>query len=389
MAQPGRRAGEIARQANLSAVLTDLHRNGPLSRADLTRRTGLNRSTTSDLVADLVARGFAYETEPDGLGVVGRPSPVVHANPQIAALTVNPDIDAVTVGLVGLGGVVHGSRRVSIDSPTVDDVVLISHREGSALRLAHPEVRLVGVGVAVPGLVATETGVVRRAPHLAWDDQPIAAPLAAVFDLPVHAANDAYAATLAEATFGAGRAVENLVYLNGSASGIGGGVMINRAPLRGRDGFAGELGHTVVNPRGRRCYCGRTGCLETEVDRARLYDVLQAAPQDPAELAEMIMSGRRPVQTEVDRQLRWLVQGLINFVHIFNPEVVVLGGFLAALETARADSIAESLQQEGMQAMTDAVTVVPAELGTDLLTVGGGELAFTALLADPTIEGRS
>src|SRR5689334_13119559 len=93
------------RRHNLSAVITHLHHSGSLTRAELTRRTGLNRSTVGALVAELEDGGLAYETAAPEGGGVGRPSPLVHANSKVAALAVNPDVDAIELGLVGLGGV--------------------------------------------------------------------------------------------------------------------------------------------------------------------------------------------------------------------------------------------------------------------------------------------
>ena len=122
---------EQLRRSNLSHVLGLVHREGPLSRAELTRQTGLNRSTVGDLVQGLTDLGLAYEAMPGvsgvGAGVPGRPSPIVHADPSVVAVTVNPEVDAITVGLVGLGGrIVARVRRETPRTPTPSEVVAIS-----------------------------------------------------------------------------------------------------------------------------------------------------------------------------------------------------------------------------------------------------------------------
>src|SRR5690349_254877 len=259
------------RQHNLSSVITNLHHTGALTRAELTRRTGLNRSTVGALVAELAEVGLAYETAAPESGGVGRPSPLVHANRQVAALALNPDVDAIDLGLVGLGGVLHGRvRQRTATIPTAAETVRLAQELLGQLQPSLEQCTVVGIGVAVPGLVRPETGIVALAPHLDWHDEPLAQMLAEATGYRAFAGNDAKLGMIAETVFGAGRGVSDLVYLNGSASGIGAGVLAGGRPLWGARGYAGELGHTLINSNGRRCHCGQRGCLETEVNLRRL-----------------------------------------------------------------------------------------------------------------------
>jgi predicted NBD/HSP70 family sugar kinase len=197
-------------------------------------------------------------------------------------------------------------------------------------------------------------------------------------------ANDARTAMIAEGWFGAGRGRQDFVYLNGSASGIGGGIVASGRPVLGRHGFAGEFGHRVVHPGGRPCHCGRTGCLETEVRRDRL---LAAAGLDDASvehLWETLATDLSPgFRAEILRQTDWLAQGLSDVVTALDPEAVVLGGFLATLAQASEGRLQEMVRHTGFATLSGDVEVVPAELGTDLLSVGAAELIFSDLLTDP------
>ena len=226
------------RRENLALVLAALHRQGPLSRAELTRRSGLNRSTISALVAELSELRLTFETEPDAAGRVGRPSPLVHANDRVAALAIHPDVDAVTVGLVGLGGRVHRRiRREASAPPSVAEAASISKAIVEDLRPTwQPWTGSSGVGVAVPGLVRQSDGEVLLAPHLNWENEPLTAVLGQALQLPVAAANDASLGSLAESLYGAAAGASEVIYLNGSASGIGGGIITGGAPVgrRGR-----------------------------------------------------------------------------------------------------------------------------------------------------------
>lgn len=378
------------RRSNLSRLLTSVHRAGPSTRAALTRQTGLNRSTIAGLVAELARSGLVSEGVADGTQGVGRPSPLVVASPSVAALAVNPDIDAVTLGLVGLGGTVHKRVRYPTGgSLTADEAVnLVAALVAGMRSELDSQFSVLGIGVAVPGLVERTTGTVTLAPHLRWREEPFAARLTEATGYRCVVANDARTALVAEGLFGAGRGRAEFVYLNGSASGIGGGIVTDGRPVLGRHGYAGEFGHRVVHPGGLRCHCGRIGCLETEVRRDRLLAVVglddASAEQLPEALVESLAGSRSgEVKAELDRQIGWLAQGLSDVITALDPEAVVLGGFLATLADASGDTLQELVRSTGFAALSGDVEVVPAELGTDLLTIGAAELIFADLLADP------
>ena len=241
---------ESLRRDNLSAVLRRVHESGPSSRAELTATTGLNRSTVSDLVRELVALDLVSEAEPESTNRVGRPSPVVYPSRTPVAIAVNPELDAITVGVVGLhANVMHRVRHEVSRPQTPEETVTIVARIVDDLPLdGH---RAVGVGLAVPGLVRSD-GVVRWAPHLDWTDAPLTDLVEASLGLPVLADNDASVGARAEWLFGNGRGVDDLIYLNGGASGIGGGVIAGGRALTGRGGYSGEFGHNRPGQRQHR-----------------------------------------------------------------------------------------------------------------------------------------
>ena len=379
-------SNDQARRHNLSTILTLLHHGGSQTRAGLTRATGLNRSTIAALVAELAELGLVYETQQTDPGTVGRPSPFVHLTDRMLAVAVNPDLDAVTIGLVGLGGRVHSRvRHETTAAPGVSETIDIVRREVDALRAGLDDgQRIVGVGLAVPGLVRTSDGVVTLAPHLLWNDEPLAEPVAAQVGIPALAANDAQLGLLAESLFGAGRGVDDIVYLNGSTSGIGGSVLVAGRTLQGARGYAGELGHTLVNSNGVTCFCGKTGCLETEVSVGRLLDVLGADPVDGDEFDRMLgETVDDAVRAEIDRQLDVLGTALGNFVAIFNPSSIILGGFLGSLFAANPARLQDGIRRASFGTLGEQVTVERAQLRTRLLMVGAAELAFGPMLADP------
>jgi len=357
---------DSVRRHNLSTVLRAVHYGRAVSRATLTRDTGLNRSTIGDVVSTLEEAGVVEAAEPNADGTVGRPSPVIRPSGSLLALAINPDIDAVRVALVGLGGRVVAEASETLASvPSPPDAAATAARLVASL-VAGRASGLVGAGVAVPGLVDFEGGTVVNAPHLGWRDSAIAEPWSAVLGMPVHVGNDANVALLAEVHFGAARGAKDVLYLNGSASGIGGAALVGGQLMTGSRGHGGEFGHMVVRGGGLRCDCGRTGCLETEVNVQRLAGLAGAARA-----------------TEIERQARVLASAIANLISAFNPELVVVGGFLAELIDAHAELVRETVAGETLAPLAESVPIVRAELGAAVLPLGAAELAFAPLLADP------
>lgn len=380
---------EDVRRQNLAAVLGILYRGGPASRSMLSRLTGRNRSTIASLVADLVDLGLAVEREPDSQGQVGRPSPVVALRPEVTAIAVNPEIDALTVGLVGLDGTVRRVVRREYDRiPSAAEALALTSTVVQELRDELDGLLVAGIGVAVPGQVRTADGVVRNAPHLDWHDEPFGEPLATATGHPVLVANDAALGALAEHEFGAGRGRDHLVYVNGGASGIGGGVITAGTLLGGASGHAGELGHVRVSSSGVLDSAGIAGTLEAEVTRAELLAALGLQRADPGQFEAALLADRSDaVAAIVERQIGHLGTALAAAVNLLNPEVIALGGFLAALHAYDPGGLERAVAASALAASLDRARVTTAELGANLLMIGAAGLAFRPLLADPTVAG--
>lgn len=385
-------ATEALRRNNLATVLGLVHREGALSRSDLTRLTGLNRSTVGDLVGELAALGLvvvdeapAAVAEPGVRAARGRPSPLVRVSDRVAAIAVNPEVDAVIIGLVGLGGRVLKRIRVETASArSVAETVTLASAGIAGMLAGETGMRVAGIGVAVPGQVRLSDGMVREATHFGWVDEPLAAMLAESTGLRVWAANAAVLGLRAESAFGAGRGIDDLVYLIGGASGIGGGAISGGRLLTGASGYAGELGHTFVRSDGRACSCGARGCLEAEVTQAELLAAVGLHSAQAAELADrLVAADGRDARTVVARQYDALRVATRSAVNVFNPSVVVLGGFLAALYRGAQAHGAPDLLGDVIHSARDGVVVSEALLGTDQMLIGAAELVFSEVIADP------
>jgi predicted NBD/HSP70 family sugar kinase len=234
---------------------------------------------------------------------------------------------------------------------------------------------------------------VRRAPNLGWKDVPFGELLAAAQDLApgqVHVANEADLGALGEHRRGAGRGLDNLVFVSGEV-GIGAGLVIGGRPMLGAAGYAGEAGHMLINPTGRRCTCGARGCWETEAGEAALLRALgPSTTQDPDVVRTVLarLEAQDPVATRAVTGIgRWLGLGIGNLVNLLNPEVVVLGGMFQALHPYLRESMLAAVRQQGLDEVRGGLDVVPSSLGTSAQLHGAAELALAGVLDDPTTVG--
>jgi predicted NBD/HSP70 family sugar kinase len=378
-------AAEGVRQRNLARLLRLVHLEGPLSRARLTESTGLNRSTIADLVAELVREGLVTERAPDPSRRVGRPSPIVAADAGVVAIAVNPEVDALTIAAVGLDRGIPVRERIELDHLLTPDETaqLIAERleRWRAGELA--DARIVGVGLAVPGLVRAGDGLVRNAPHLHWTDAPLRDLVADATGLPTVAGNDATLGAIAEHLFGAAAGFDDVVYLNGGASGIGGGLIVHGMPLLGAGGYSGEFGQNrpgIATQADRRA---DGGVLEDEVSRARLLASVGLHAADEPALAAALDAAGPSAAEEVARQRGILSTALANAVNALNPGVVVLGGFLATIAAVDLPGLTTLVQEQTMSANAEELQIRVASLAEDRLLIGAAEAAFAELLRDP------
>ncbi|SMQ73612.1 Sugar kinase of the NBD/HSP70 family, may contain an N-terminal HTH domain [Plantibacter sp. VKM Ac-1784] len=374
---------DSVRRRNLGRIVELVHQGGVQSRSALTKATGLNRSTVAALVTELASIGIVTESVPVGGQGVGRPSPLVSAGPRAVAFAANPELDAITVAAVRIGGeVVERVRREVDTTPTAAEATAIIAELVAELadRLPDEARGGGGIGLAIPGLVRDADGVVRLAPHLGWVDEPLVERLRGATGRAVFAANDASLGARAERTFGAGRGIDDLVYLNGGASGIGGGIIAGGRPVGGARGYAGEFGHTSATAAGN--------ALEDAVRRSELLRVAGLAAGDDAVLEAALAEGIAAdpagvMREEVVRQARTLGRALAGTVNILDPELVVLGGHLGIVLELASEELHDAVRERALVPPFEDVTIVRAELGQDLLLIGAAELAFDRLIADP------
>lgn len=385
---------ETVRRSNLSAIIRELHERGPLSRSELVARTGLTRSAIRGLIGELVLADLASEEQAMRLGTPGRPSPLVRPNPEGAAvLALEIEVDSLAAAVVGLGGEVPQLIRVDRrrGHTSVDEIVGDLVGLADAVRARRPpDDPLIGVGVAVAGVVRRSDGLVSMAPNLGWSDAPLGDRLARALAIPapVAVANEADLGVLAEHRRGAARGADDVIYVSGEV-GVGGGLLVDGKPLHGVAGYGGEIGHVPVNPGGTACRCGSVGCLETEVGEGALLVRAGHPAAGGRRAIDAVMreaaDGAPAALAALDHVGRWLGVGLAGLVNVLNPRLIVLGGLFGRIHPWIQRTLDEELTRRALPAPRALVRVVPASLGVDAPLLGAAELAFEPLLADPAV----
>ena len=387
------------RRHNLALLLGSVHRFGPLTRAELTVRLGLNRSTVGVLVAELCTLGVLEESVPaaaDRGSRAGRPSHVVRPRADGPyGIAVDVDVDRLTAAAVQVGGRLLAHRVVPLAATTQSAgsvVRAMAGEVGTIIELVggiSPGAWPVGVGVSIPGPVRTAEGIVEAAPNLQWWNEPVAAMLAALLPahLPVALGNDADLGVLAEHLRGAATDAADVVYLNGKV-GVGAGIIIDGRPLGGVGGLAGEIGHTVLDPAGPPCHCGGRGCVENYIGETAILHLAGRSGAPTAESIAAVMaaaeSGEPAALQGLNRVAGSLGCVLANLVNLLNPQVIVLGGALRdVFRVARAEVLA-ALDLQAMNGARRMVEIRASGLEGDSSLVGAGELALRPLLADPS-----
>ena len=401
---PGAADQATVRRTNLGLVLRLLRAAGPRSRARIAQDTGLNKATVSSLVAELIARGLVTEGELERDGAVGRPGLMVEvAGGGACGIGVELNVDYLACLVLDLRGEVLFERRVPHDvaalgpERTLDEVAGSVEEAVSAVTGAGAAP--VGLTVAVPGLVDSSAGVVTLAPNIGWHDVAVVEELrgrlsaGAVF--PVRAENDANLSAIAEWAMGSEAHTADLVYLTGEV-GVGGGVIVGGRLLRGASGFTGEVGHVPLGDPARVCGCGRRGCWETTVGLAALlHDA--ADDDDPvhdperdllarlAEIERRAEAGDERTLAALHRVGVSLGTGAALLINVFDPQVVVLGGYFAVLGRFLVDPMAQELRVRVFGPGLAGARVVCSRLGFTAAVLGGAHVALEQVFTDPTL----
>jgi predicted NBD/HSP70 family sugar kinase/biotin operon repressor len=361
------------RDLNRLHVIDALRRQGSASRSELVRLTGLSRTTITALVSDLRARGLIVERPPEETRTVpsgrGRRPILLRLNAAAGTvLGVDFGHRHVRVAVADLSSTVLAEGSVELDVDHDAQTAL-----GTAVQLVEQVLadagldrsQLVGAGVGLPGPIDRATATVCSQFILpGWVGVRAGDELARMLGLAVEIENDANLGALAEASFGAGQGLSDVLYVK-LASGIGSGLVLGGRLYRGAAGLAGELGHIQVRAEGAVCRCGNRGCLETIASTSALLALLRPTYGDLTVRAMLELSaagdlGARRVITDAGHAVGEVLAEICNCL---NPSAIVVGGDLSTAGEPLLTGIREAIERNALREAANAVQVKPAVLG--------------------------
>ena len=379
------------RRANSERLLALLLTEGPLHRAELARRADLSRTTVSTIVTELMDRGVVVETEATPADLDGRAKEALVVDPEVG-LIVGMDFtfDHVWVHLTNLDWREIASEGVQVEvglewSARIDTAMALLDRIIKQHGLEHR--RILGAGIGVPAPVDKATGNVDVAlPGQPWSQVHAAEEFARRLDVPLYIENSTRLEAVAEARLGAGRQIDDLLYVSLS-NGIGAGLITGGQVQRGAAGLAGELGHVSVDIDGPVCACGNRGCLVLHAGIPAVLTALRAqigAAGTIADVLERCADGDRACASVLADAGRTTGRLLASMCNLLNPQRIVVGGELSAAGEVLLAPMREAIRQHALSPVRE-VEVVPAalNLGVRAGAVGGAALVHsdTAALA--------
>jgi len=390
----------LLKRINRMALVRLVKAEPGLSRVDLAVRTGLTKTTVGMLVQELIDEGWLHQNAPArGQGVGRRPSPLTLDPDHIGLLGAEVGVDYLNVVACNLQGelfqsrlVPYKHREVGRSLKTLSAMVASTHAA-----LVAGGRRVLGLGVAVPGMVDVQGGVLRFAPNIGWHGVGIQSLLATRLAeagcgrLEVAVINDAKAAALSEYVFGAEHHSGPLIYL-AIGVGLGGGIVLSDRLYLGQDGIAGEVGHTILQRGGPLCACGRRGCAETFVSQRAVSREVTGRDNPVLSiqaLLERLAAGDRATQRAARRAGEYLGILLQNLANGFNPAVMVLGGPLVQLGDPLVKSALASMEAHAGRYDFHRHSVRLCRFGIDASALGAAGSVFQRYLLSVEREAES
>jgi len=393
----------FVRETNLSSTLRLIHSLSPISRAQLANLTGLNKSTVSSLVDELLQRKLVHEIG-NNVGGAGRPATMLEVNPELGNIIgVELGVDFFSVAVTDFMGNILWRKREDAD-PNEDQEKMINKtllivKEAMSVG-KNKKQRFLGLSLTTPGTVNIKDGVLIFAPNLHWRNVPFGKIFSEQTKLKVFVENDANAAAVAEHLFGAARQVQDFLFVF-SGVGIGGGLFLNGKLYRGKNGYAGEIGHfpIMTEPSQTVCHCGNRGCWETyanqysiiqrvrarlEVKRTSIIPKLMAEQNSELTIPLIKQAADAGDKEAIDSFAEAglaMGQGFAGLINIFNPSKMILGGPLSIAEKYLLPNIIEAVKRHSMPEIGQQVEIVPSTFGPDASLIGA-----VAIVADDIIN---
>lgn len=408
------RTGDRAmiRELNTSIVLDCIRRQGPISRAQIARVTGMGRSTISGIVAFLLEKGLV-ETVGAGTSTGGRKPEILAFRPDrywVVGIKLQPG--GIKAVLTDLNGQIVARAEASAEQKDLESALAALDRVYARLTAGVDPERLLGAGLAIPGLVDSSRGISVRPHFFEWRDAPIRELLEERWGVPVWVDNDARVGALGE-RWRLSESDATFLFVT-IGIGIGAGIVVDGALMEGDLVGAGHLGHMMVVPDGALCHCGLRGCLETVASDGALVRYMrelqaaqgsggdglksrrpgadEPAPGEltPEEIFARAQAGDAAANAAVDRVISYLAIAIGNVIKLLGIRRVIIGGETGVIGGPLLyERLRERVREQVFADTQSGIEVVPSLLGNDVWTVGAASLVLDALFRPPIYAGAS
>lgn len=391
---------QLIRAINRSTVLNVVKEEGPIPRTEIVRLSGLSPATVSEITADLIAEDLIYEKEA-GDSTGGRP-PILLALNRGAAYVVGLKLAEhhISAALTDIEATVLASLTLPVaDINPVDQAVtaLSAAVDEVIAQASIPPGRVAGVGIGLAGVIDAERGVCRYSPILDWRDVPLERAVEQRIGIPVYIDNDVNTLTMAEKWFGAGQGVDDFLVVT-VGRGVGLGIVAHGRFYRGTRGGGGEFGHTVVDPEGPVCDCGKRGCLEAFVAdpalvrAAREATVSTPGGPDPDHLTvervtDLARAGDDALRAIFARAGRMLGMGIANLINVLNPALIIVSGEGVRAGDLLFQPMREAVARYAFNGLVDDAEIVIQDWGDEAWARGAASLVLQHVYRSPIHTG--
>jgi glucokinase-like ROK family protein len=390
---------QLMKSLNRSLILNTIRLNGPISRAEIAKKTKLTPPTVTNLVAELLESKLVRESE-IGVSKGGR-KPILLTIDWKSSYVIGLDVGGhrATAVLTDLNAEVEIQQVQTLPTQlTVKSLLhfLVTMIENIINDSGITRRSIIGIGIGMHGIVNHSKGIGVFAPNFNLRNVPIKDVLQAQFSIPTYVENDARALTLGEAWFGNGIGFENIICVN-LGVGIGSGVILKNELFHGRNGIAGEVGHTIVDLNGSKCSCGSYGCLQTvagggvlkervlkelSIGRKSLIQnkVNESGGKITGEMIHQCAIEGDPLAIEVLAETgRLLGIGLTNMINFMNPDRIIIGGGVAKAKEFILTPLKDVVRGHALTPEARETDIVLSKLGDQGTVIGAVTLVLKSL----------
>lgn len=374
---------DLVKDYHKSLAFNLVRTRGPISRADLTRITKMSPTSTGRIVQELIEENLITEVGQSSKGL-GRRATLLDVNADgVLAIGVEIDTQGVSAGVVNLQGkLVSESYSQPLISRSEEDILNLTALVVDTVLQRVPDdikEKLIGVGVTVPGAVTWPDGVVKFSPQLGWVNVELRSALEEKLGSTVFVENNVKASALAESLFGVAQGISDFVIVT-LGSGMGVAIVSNGHLYRGPDNIAGEIGHTTVDPDGPTCDCGRKGCLQAYIC---ILGIERISGRSFEEVITHARRGDRQCGQILDRAATYLAMGLSNLVCMYNPNFIVLDGYMLKAWPEVLDLAQSKFSEFLWRPVADHVDILPSGIKDYSAIISSAAVVLQEFLMTP------